>query len=283
MNKYIKTFIIIIALLFTINVSAVTTTTVKSIKDVDTKTTTSRPTKNVSRPAEISHDQVYEDVNGYTILIDDQAGLLTTEEVSSLKEKMKELVVYGNIGFVSVSSNSTSIERFAEQYYHRYFKTESGTIFVIDMDNRMIYIFSDGENYKYITKSKANSITDNIYRYATREEYYECASKAFHQIGTVLNGGKIAEPMRLVSNGFLAVTISLFISFLYVLSVSKSSRASQHEILKGVKSSFASGEADGHLTGSHSVYSPQSSGGGSSGGGGGGGGGSSGGGGGHSF
>ena len=34
------------------------------------------------------------------------------------------------------------------------------------MYERMIYIFSNGANYKTITNTKAEIITDNIYRYA---------------------------------------------------------------------------------------------------------------------
>jgi len=195
---------------------------------------------------------------------------------------MKPLTKFGHIAFVSTDNNYNSVETFSDNYYHTNFGTESGTIFVIDMSNRKIYIFSDGANYRVVTSSKAYSITDNTYSYATREDYYGCASLTYKQIYTILDGGKIAEPMRYTSNIFIALTLALFFSFLYVLSKSKMSKASVKSIVDNCDIQFEIGETSSIKTGQHRVYSPQSSGGGSSGGGGGGGGGS-GGGGGHGF
>ena len=98
---------------------------------------------------------------------------------------------------------------------------------------------------------------------------------------TILDGGKIAEPMRYTSNIFIALALAFFFSFLYILSKSRMNKASVRAIVDNCDIEFEIGETSATKTGQHRVYSPQSSGG--SGGGGGGGGGSSGGGGGHSF
>ena len=224
---------------------------------------------------------VNEETN-YSLVLEDNANLLSIEEREKLFEEMKPLTKYGHIGFVSTDNNMYSVDSFADNYYHSNFGTESGTIFVIDMSNRKIYIFSDGSNYRTVTKSKAYSITDNTYTYATRGDYYGCASLSFKQILTILDGGKIAEPMRYTSNIFIALTLAFFFCFLYILSKSKMAKASDRSIIDNCDIDFKIGETSVIKTGQHSVYSPQSSsGGGSSGGGGGGG--SSGGGGGHSF
>ena len=230
--------------------------------------------------------EVSEEKYGNTLLIEDDANLLSKEEVEKLKERMAPLRKYGHIVFKSISSNPmSSTQAFANDFYYSKFGNESGTIFIIDMDKRMIYIVSAGENYKIVTKRKAEIITDNIYKYASREEYYECADKAFEQIGTILSGQKIAEPMRHASNAVIAVVLAFFINFFIVLSASKIKKATSSEILKNCDIAFEAGNVSGTKTGSHSVYSPvsESSGGSSGGGGGGGGGGFSGGGGGHSF
>ncbi len=221
----------------------------------------------------------------YTAFIDDRALLLTDEEEKKLMNDMIPLTEYGHIAFVSIDENDYSTSSYANTYYHEHFNQDSGSIFLIDMDNREIYIFSDGYNYKTITSSKAYSITDNIYTYASDEDYYTCASLAFSQMKALLSGGKILEPMRYTSNVFLALVISFFFSFIFVLSHSKIKKASDKSIIKNCDISFTIGKTFAEKTGSHRVYSPpsdSSSGGGSSGGGGGGGG-SSGGGGGHSF
>ena len=218
----------------------------------------------------------------YTASIEDNANLLSIEEREKLFEELKPLTKYGHTAFVSTANNYTSVDTFADTYYHSHFGTQSGTIFIIDMSNRQIYIFSDGDNYRVVNKSKAYSITDNTYRYATNKEYYDCASHTFKQIYTILDGGKIAEPMRYTSNIFIAITLAFFFSFLYILGKSKIKKASDRSIVDNCDIEFNIGETSVIKTGQHRVYSPQSSGSGGSGGGGGGGG-SSGGGGGHGF
>ena len=159
---------------------------------------------------------VSEENYGHTLLIEDDAKLLSEEEVEKLKKKMKPLTKYGHIVFKSISYNPKySTESFANDYYYSKFGNESGTIFIIDMDKRMIYIVSAGENYKTVTKRKAEIITDNIYRYASRQEYYECAAKAYDQILTILDGGKIAEPMRHASNAVIAIVLAFFINIVF--------------------------------------------------------------------
>ena len=133
----------------------------------------------------------------YQLIIEDDADLLNSSEELLLKESMIKLTEYGNIIFKSIDKNTTSTASYAKSYYNNRFGKQSGTVFLIDMKNRKIYIFSNGDNYTKVTDSKAETITDNIYEYATDKEYYKCAKKAFEQILTVIEGGKIAEPMKI--------------------------------------------------------------------------------------
>lgn len=225
------------------------------------------------------------EITGYSLLIEDDANLLSEDELNKLREDMQPLTEYGNIIFKSISENYTSTSAYASSFYHEKFSTASGTLFLIDMDNRYIYIFSDGSNYRTVTTDKANIITDNAYKYASDAKYYECASTAFSQINTILSGGKIAEPMRHTSNIFIALTIAFFINFFIVLASTGIKKANAKEILSTALINFNISNVTVNKTGQRQEYSPQSSSsGGSSGGGGGGGGGhSSGGGGGHRF
>ena len=119
------------------------------------------------------------ETTNYQAFIDDKANLLNENEEKKLLDIMIPLTKYGNIAFVSTNNNLDSTDNFSRDYYHNHFDTSSGSIFVIDMSNREIYIFSDGSNYKVITSSKAYSITDNSYRYASDEDYYSCAELSF--------------------------------------------------------------------------------------------------------
>ena len=224
-------------------------------------------------------------VGQYKIIIEDDADLLTDEQEKELLKDMRPLSEYGNIAFKSISTNNTSTNDFARTYYHDMFGhgVSNGSLFLIDMDNREIYIFSDGNNYKIINNSKAYLITDNIYKMASAGDYYGCASEAYTAMYTLLAGGKIMEPMRHISNGVLAIVISFFTTFLIVLSSSRIKKANNSEIIKNCDVAFNANNIVGTKTGTHRVYSPVSESSGGSSGGGGGGGGSSGGGGGHSF
>ena len=225
---------------------------------------------------------VYQNNNGYQVVIDDKADLLTAEEENSLKGQMQLITEYGNVAFCSIDDNSYSADYYAENYFYSLWGYDSGTVFLIDMDNRMIYIYSDGAIYRRITKSYANTITDNVYTYATDGNYYACASKVYEQIYTLLEGGRIAQPMKYISNAFLAMIISFIILYFCVHSFSKAKKPTESQLLEGILLARVMRNPSVKFTHESKTYSPQSSGSSSSGGGGGGDGGG-GGGGGHSF
>ena len=186
--------------------------------------------------------------------------------------------------FLSVADNPyTTSQPYAENTFRQYFGKESGTILLIDMDNRTIWIFSDGAIYRTVTRSYANTITDNIYTYASDGDYYGCAKSAFEQEARILGGGRIAQPMKYISNALLSLVGGVLITFLVLRAQRESFEGKRNQ-----KKSQTTVQLLGRqLIESHVVTrdSGSRSGGGGGGfsGGGGGGGGHSGGGGGHSF
>lgn len=222
--------------------------------------------------------------NGNYILVDDEANLLTQEQKDQLYYDMYDITDYGHVGFVTITADYYStVEEFAKYYYQSLFDHDSGIIFLIDMDKRKVCIFSDGSIYNTITRDYADSITDNVYTYAKNQDYYGCASTAFAQILTVLQGGKIAQPMKYICNFLLAVIFAMLLIYFYVRMASTPGNASDKQLMSGMISYFEFRDATKNLVGQSKRYSPRSSGGGGSSSGGGGGGSSSGGGGSHSF
>ena len=228
---------------------------------------------------------------GFRVLVEDRAELLTEEEREKLSQTMQEITAYGNAAFVTTQSNVYSTEEFVRSYYMERFGTDSGTVFAVDMTNRNIWIHSDGAVYKVVTKAYADTVTDNVYRYASRGDYYGCAKEAFREIDALLKEQKISQPMKYISNALLAMILALLINFGLVICFTRLRRVAEKELLSGIERRFQyTGLGAAHIRQTR-TYSPVSSGGGggSSGGGGGssggGGGGSSGGGGGggHSF
>jgi uncharacterized protein len=102
------------------------------------------------------------------------------------------------------------------------------------------------------------------------------------QMLALLEGRKIAQPMKYISNFLIATLLALIINYFIVMAVSKANKPSDEKLLKYMNHSLQVSNLAVEFSHQTRVYSPQesSSGGG---GGGGGGGGSSGGGGGHSF
>ena len=239
---------------------------------------------------DISAQQPYTNPEtGFRIVLEDDAGLLTEEEKQLLFTVMQDITVYGNAAFKSIDTNSSSTQNYAESYYRSLFGTDSGTLFLIDMDNRNIWIHSDGAGYKVITSSYADTVTDNVYRYASRGNYYECAAEAYREIYALLEGDRIAQPMKYISNALLAMILALLINFGLVVFFTRLRKPGENAILSSIEKKFTFTKPNAVYTHQTKVYDPVSSGSGSSSGGsggssgGGGGGGHSGGGGGHSF
>ena len=157
---------------------------------------------------------------GFTALVSDAENLLSTEEKQKLLEEMKSLTQYGNVMFASVRQTAikdpTSLAR---NVYERSFGSRSsGTLFLIDMGARNITLFNSGSNYDVISRTDANVITDNVYRFASGGKCYEAASEAFRQSKALLEGRKIARPMKYINNALLALILSIMIMYLLISS-----------------------------------------------------------------
>lgn len=201
---------------------------------------------------------------GYEYILDDSADFLTDEEEQALEKQMYDLTAYCNVAFVTTTSHSKySTEDFAADYFDNVFGShENGTIFVIDRCLNEIYLYSDGSTHKTITNSRAYSITDNTYIYATSSynyDYYTCASKTFDQIQTLMEGRRISEPMRYICSAVLAVILALFFNFFLVMFHSRSRKADRKELLSGAYTQVKLQDANAQFIRQSRTYSPQSS------------------------
>ncbi|MBO4288876.1 MAG: TPM domain-containing protein [Lachnospiraceae bacterium] len=233
-----------------------------------------------------AEEMSYQGDNGNQAVVRDDADLFTDSEEKQLLERLKSVLDYGGGAIVTISRNSTTAKSYAEKAYREYFGYDSGTLFLMDMDNRYLQFFSDGSNYKVLTDSKTNEISDNVYSYASEGNYFKCADKAFEQVATVLSGGRIVTPMRYVTNAIFAVGLVLMVNIWIVVLQRKKPDPSkmvntmglyQRGVVKNVRTRMTNQRRTRH-TESHAGIGI-----GGGGGGGFGGGGHSGGGGGHSF
>lgn len=78
--------------------------------------------------------------SGYRVIIEDDADLLSQDEERQLEAIMEEITEYGGVAFKSIDRNDVSTGDFATYYYYSCFQEKSGVVFLIDMDNRNIWI-----------------------------------------------------------------------------------------------------------------------------------------------
>lgn len=170
----------------------------------------------LSASAEKTSDGVrYTDPDtGYRVVIIDELDLLTAAQESQLAEDMEPITQYGNAAFWTTDVRTLNEIDTARLKRKELFGYDSATIFCINMNVRKLTIQSYGAIYQSVNDSLARSITDNVSRYATSKQYYECASNAFSQIHTVIAGEQIPEPMKVMSYVIISVMAGLVIAIL---------------------------------------------------------------------
>ncbi len=225
----------------------------------------------------------------WRVYIADGADLLTDIEEEELFGVMKPGTEYGNMVFVTITDavgyNSSD---YIEMLYQTtdVLKGTDAVIYIIDMDNRLLWISGYGSLKKVITPDYGNLITDNIYTYASDGDYARCAKEGYRQIVAKLEGQRIAGPLRTAGNFSIALMLAAVLTFLFAYITSASRKAKDADILNNIERRINMTNPNIVHTTTKKIYDPPSSS--SSGGGGGfrssgGGGGFHGGGGGHGF
>ena len=152
----------------------------------------------------------------YVFKILDDANLLTQEEESQLYEYAEPILEHGNVIVATCNVNSSNTESAARRIYTTCFGEQTGTIFLIDMDNRNIYIHSYGKVLKYVKPARADEITANTFTYATDGDYYRCTKESLIQIGKVLNNEIVFAPLRYITGIFAGICFALLINIFIV-------------------------------------------------------------------
>ena len=217
---------------------------------------------------------------GYMLVIHDEGGLLDTAEAEGVLEAMRPILQYASVGFLTYPSGGSrgNSATKAQEWGDRIFGYNTRfTVFIIDMTNRHLDIYASRPLSGILTAAEENTIADNVYRYASREDYAGCAQSAFRQITAVLEGEKLQTPMKYASNALLAIILAILASFLLISGwIRKEQAVSMPTVVKAAGAGAATVILGNTLK--KVVHHESSSGGGGGfGGGGGGGGGSSGG------
>ncbi|MCI7468243.1 MAG: TPM domain-containing protein [Lachnospiraceae bacterium] len=158
------------------------------------------------------------------VYIYDGAGLLTDSEEQELQNQLSGyskdrhyLIVTEN----DYMSGASSMHGEMDECYHEKFGDSDGVAFIINMSDRQLYTGGFGSCRQEFTSGDARDVTDNVYRYATNGNYYECLSEAFSQINDVVENGFILRPMRYAVAILLGIFLGFFIMFIVMVSSRK--------------------------------------------------------------
>ncbi len=162
-----------------------------------------------------------EDTQNY-VLIEDDADLFTDEEEELLREVMWPITEYGHAVCVTVSQNNLTADDYAADFYKSHFEQDDGTLFLIDMDNRKLWLYNSDDISYTVTSAYSDTITDNVYTMAAREQYYDCAAEAFTQVTALLEGASIPQPMKYTGNALLALILAFFVNYLLMHRLGRS-------------------------------------------------------------
>ena len=152
---------------------------------------------------------------GFRVWIMDDEDLLSEQGERNLLEEMIPITEYGDVIFWSTDAPSMNEIEQAKDERYMLCQNESSCILVINTDRRKVTFQSDGAINRVVNASLARSITDNASGQASSGDYYACASEVYSEVLTLLRGGVIAEPMRVVS----MIVLGLMLSFVLVVSV----------------------------------------------------------------
>ena len=153
---------------------------------------------------------------GYRAVIDDAAGLLDAAEYDAVFDTMMPITEYCNVGFYSYAGTSREYVMDKAKAWANATFTGTCTLFIIDMATRQLAVWSSSDVQKTLTQDKAYTITDNVYRYASRREYAGCAETAFNQTARVMKGDQVSGAMRYISNALLALLAALLLAYLFI-------------------------------------------------------------------
>ena len=153
---------------------------------------------------------------GYIAVLDDSGSLLDAAEYDGVWETMMPITEHCNVGFYTYSGSSTSyVMDKAKAWANANFKGTC-TLFIIDMATRQLAVWSSTDVQKTLSQSKGYTITDNVYKYASRGDYAGCAESAFNQMNKALNGENVKGPMRIISNALLALLAAILLAYLFI-------------------------------------------------------------------
>ena len=117
-------------------------------------------------------------VSAEEIHVYDHADLLTVQEEEYLENLATERAEQWDMNFLMVTTDDAdgkSTMEYADDFYDAQFPDDSeedGILYLIDMDNREIYLSTSGLAIRYLTDNRVDYILDEAFSYVADDDYY---------------------------------------------------------------------------------------------------------------
>lgn len=178
MKKNVKIFLVIL-ISFIFNITLVSASTNTNIRTEDNylindwiEVTDSNRGNILNTPAVNAEEKIY-----------DFADLYTDSEEKDLYNEVNSYIQSYNMDLVIVTinrNNKSSPQEYADDFYdYNYFgisNNRDGVLFLIDMQNREIYMSTTGTAIEMYNDYRINEALDSVYTYMSDEDYYEGTS-----------------------------------------------------------------------------------------------------------
>ena len=115
-------------------------------------------------------------VSAETERLVDQAQLLSEDDKTYLLEQIEAThseIEADVVVLTTRDTNGLSAREYADDYYDQHDFSEDGFLFLIDMDNRQIYLSTSGKMIRYLTDERINQTLDKAAAYLPNENYRE--------------------------------------------------------------------------------------------------------------
>lgn len=116
--------------------------------------------------------------------VEDGAGLFTSEETNGLQAQITALREEMNMDVVVMTTDDTggaSSETYADWYYeaggYGVGRNHSGVLLMLDMDNREIYVSTEGAMIRFLTDGRIETMLDNAIGYMQNGDYAGAAKQ----------------------------------------------------------------------------------------------------------
>lgn len=182
-------------------------------------------------------------VSAEECLVYDHADLLSVQEEEYLENLAAERGEQWNMNFLVVTiddAEGKSSMEYADDFYDAQFPEETeedGVLYLIDMDNREIYLSPCGEAIRYLTDDRIECILDKAYEYVAEGDYYGTFVTFLEETEGYLMEGipsdqynydvntgeidKYQEPMRITIGEFLFALVAALIPAAITVGVIK--------------------------------------------------------------